>query len=432
MVLHFSLYVFCFFKGEKMLKSKGIVFLLLVSSVFVGSSSACTIGVASGRATADGRPMIWKTRDTYHKNNEVFYNDEYKYKFIGVINAEEGDPAIWQGVNEKGFAILNSQSSDLKKFKEYSSDKENGSFMRKALGYCASVAEFEELLKRTNNAVRETTTNFAVMDAAGEAAIFETANERYRRFDATCPNTAPNGYVVRSNFAFSAGEQNNTSRKKSLSRYNRTSKLLESFYADGKVSYKDILRGQMRDFSDKQSEPLSVPFRAKWSQEDIYGYVECYYSICRNSTVSTSVFVGVLESEDPRLSTMWTILGQPATTIAIPYWPVGKTPVEADGEVTAPLCDAALKIKSLLFDYKERYIDTFKLRDNKGDGLWKILFPAEDRIFAETEAKLAKWRKSGPDAEEMLATESKFAKDALATLEDAYKKLQTWKPNRAR
>jgi len=217
-----------------------------------------------------------------------------------------------------------------------------------------------------------------------------------------------------------------------LSRYNRTSKLLESFYADGKVSYKDILRGQMRDFSDKQSEPLSVPFRAKWSQEDIYGYVECYYSICRNSTVSTSVFVGVLESEDPRLSTMWTILGQPATTIAIPYWPVGKTPVEADGEVTAPLCDAALKIKSLLFDYKERYIDTFKLRDNKGDGLWKILFPAEDRIFAETEAKLAKWRKSGPDAEEMLATESKFAKDALATLEDAYKKLQTWKPNRAR
>ena len=415
-----------------MLKSKGIIFLLLAGFIFVGNLSACTIGAASGRATADGRPMIWKTRDTYHKNNEVFYNDEYKYKFIGVINAEEGDPAIWQGVNEKGFAILNSQSSDLKKFKEYSSDKENGTFMRKALGYCASVAEFEELLKRTNNAVRETTTNFAVMDAAGEAAIFETANERYRKFDATCPNTAPKGYVARSNFAFSAGEQNNRSRKKSMARYKRTSKLLESFYADGKVSYKDILRGQMRDFSDKQSKTISVPFRAKWSPEDIYGYVECYYSICRNSTVSTSVFVGVLDGEDPRLSTMWTILGQPAAAVAIPYWPVGKTPVEADGEVTAPLCDAALKIKSLLFDYKKRYIDTFKLRDDKGDGLWKILFPAEDRIFAETEAKLAKWRKSGPEVEEMLTMENKLAAEVLELLNKTYEKLQTWKPERGK
>ena len=121
MVFHFSLYVFRFFKGKKMLKSKGIIFLLLAGLIFVGNLSACTIGAASGRATADGRPMIWKTRDTIRKNNEVFYNDQYKYKFIGVVNAEESDPAIWQGVNEKGFAILNSQSSDLKKFKEYSS-----------------------------------------------------------------------------------------------------------------------------------------------------------------------------------------------------------------------------------------------------------------------------------------------------------------------
>ena len=67
------------------------VFLIFAS---VGISRACTIGVASGRATVDGRPMIWKTRDTNIKDNKVVYNDACQYKFVGVINAGDSEPAV--------------------------------------------------------------------------------------------------------------------------------------------------------------------------------------------------------------------------------------------------------------------------------------------------------------------------------------------------
>lgn len=412
---------------------KQIISLLVVVFVTftgVGVSWACTIGVASGKSTVDERPMIWKTRDTDIKDNKVLYNNACQYKFVGVINAGDSEPAVWQGVNEKGFAILNAQSDDLGKFKEPSCDFDNGYLMRKALGYCATVDEFETLLIRTNDLFRETMTIYAVMDATGAAAIFETANDRYRKFDATDEKISPNGYIVRSNFSVMAGEENNSSKAASLARYERSSFLMEGFYANGKISHKDILRGQMRDFSDKEGKGISIPYCGKSSEEGEYGYIDCNWSICRNSTASTSVFVGVLDGEDPKLSTMWTILGHPATSIAIPYWPIGETPKEANGESTSQLCDISLEIKTLLFDGKARHIDTFKLRDKNGNGILKKFFPTEDRIFAETEAELAKWRKNSPDVEAMLALEKRYASEVLSLLNKTYEQMKNFEPDR--
>ena len=119
---------------------------------------------------------------------------------------------------------------------------------------------------------------------------------------------------------------------------------------------------------------------------------------------------------------MWTILGQPAAGIAVPYWPVGSTPEAADGDMTAPLCDAANAIRALLFDTENnKLIDTFKLRDKKGEGLWAHLFPAEEYIFNATKPLLEKWRKRGPSVEKMLAAEAKFSNYALAKLREAHK-----------
>ncbi len=72
----------------------------------------CTAGVASGRATADGRPLLWKTRDASATNNEVIWNTSGTYHFVSVISA--GDEASsWMGVNERGFSIINTLSMDL-------------------------------------------------------------------------------------------------------------------------------------------------------------------------------------------------------------------------------------------------------------------------------------------------------------------------------
>jgi hypothetical protein len=111
-------------KNQFSLKNKGVIVLKKISIVssaifvfgaivFTQTCLACTVGVASGKATSDGRPMIWKTRDGHWKNNIVIYNASFKYKFIGVTQV--GSKEVAQGVNEKGFAIITALSKDLRK-----------------------------------------------------------------------------------------------------------------------------------------------------------------------------------------------------------------------------------------------------------------------------------------------------------------------------
>ena len=130
----------------------------------------------------------------------------------------------------------------------------------------------------------------------------------------------------------------------------------------------------------------------------------------------------MLPDESPLLSTLWAILGQPATSVAVPYWPVGKTPAEADGPSTAPLCNVANQFRELLFDYapNSNYIDSYKLRDGESGGLWSMTFPAEDSIFSVAERNLAQWRSDTLDIAEMLETESLLAQFALSEVTNAY------------
>ena len=81
--------------------SRVSLFLLAVLLVpaHVSSQEAleeCTAGVASGIATVDGRPILWKTRDASATNNEVIWNTSGQHPFVSVINA--GDPSSsWMG-----------------------------------------------------------------------------------------------------------------------------------------------------------------------------------------------------------------------------------------------------------------------------------------------------------------------------------------------
>lgn len=397
-----------------------IIFLIVLNfQSYAQGIEECTIGVASGKATIDGRPLLWKTRDYISApNNEVYYNTNYRYKFVSVVSA--GGTDSWMGVNEKGFAILNSASSDLS---AASSGLTHGSLMRYVLGNCATVVAFQHFLDSTNVTGRQTATNLGVIDSTGAAAIFETAGYEYWKFDANDSTIAPDGYVLRTNFAFNGDAKNGLNDGiYSIERYRRTTKLIGDFYAGDSLSYKSILRTQMRDFSDSDSEPVPVPYPRRWQSNRPYGYIYCSLSICRSTSVSAAVIHGVLPHETAKLSTMWTILGQPASGIAVPYWPVGNTPFEANGSYTAPLCDIANQIRELLFDYTDNtdYIDSYKLLDGNGSGLWTKTFPAEDSIFVVAENKLEGWRNGTISIQEMLQTETELARLALTTLQNAY------------
>jgi hypothetical protein len=376
---------------------------------------ACTIGVAAGDATADGRPLLWKSRDQLPQlHNEVHYSTSLVYRHISVINA--GQPwESWMGVNERGFAIANSTSYDLP---TGPSGLTNGALMRVALQTCATVAQFQSLLDSTNVKGRQTQANFAVIDTTGAAAIFETGGWAYWKYDAHDSAVAPEGYVIRTNFAFAGGGY--TGRRQ----YVRSTNLIGELHDEGQLSHASLLRSHSRDFSDYESDPVPVPYPDQMFASTPFGYICTAVSISRAATVSAAVVQGVMPGEPAKLSTMWTMLGQPAAAIAVPYWPVGEVPPEANGPVTAPLCDAALRIKYCTFTYFYvpelhavlDFVDSYALLDEHGGGVWPLTFAAEDSILMIADSLLEVWRLDTPSPREMLNAEAELASYALAEL----------------
>jgi len=401
--------------------------LLLLPSLGYTQESfeECTAGVASGRATTDGRPLLWKTRDAGATENEVIWNTSGRLHFVSVISAGDLESS-WMGVNESGFSVINTASTDLT---PGDAGMHNGTFMVHALQECATVEEFEELLRATNENGRRTFTNYGVIDATGAAAFFETAGHEFWRYDAA---DTEKGYILRTNFAIN-GDRPEHDRPYSMDRFLQTERLMLDFYSTERIDFKEIAKIQVRSFGDAEGKLVGLPITGS-----VEGHQPGFYphssSINRNSSVSFSVIQGVLPSEDSKLSTMWTILGQPSTGILVPYWPVGETPPEADGPETAPLNDVANQIKRELYLEPGRaepesvrgrplYINTLKLQDAEGEGIWRIIMPVEDSIIAESERRLEGWRRSGVDAAQMLETEMTMTSWALATLEKAYQYL---------
>ena len=404
--------------NSSIIKTIFVLSLLLFSGLpaaideYQDPSDGCTVGVASGRATSDGRPLLWKTRDASAVNNEIYFNTFLPYKFIAVVSAGETANS-WMGVNECGFAIINSASTDLA---AGSSGLGNGMLMSYTLGKCRTVNEFQHFLDSTNITGRTTQANFGVIDSTGAAAIYETAGNQYWKFDSNDSIQVPNGYVLRTNFAVHGGGN------AGIERYRRTCDLISAFHDGDSLNYRSIFRHQMRDFSDYSSLPFQIPYPYQLSPGIPFGYIYTQVSICHTYTVSTAVIQGVLPGEKAIFSTLWTILGQPAAAMVVPYWPVGVAPSPANGPSTAPLCDIANLIRPCLFDWPANtgYINTYKLLDGPGSGLWIQTFPAEDSIMAATDSILQNWRSATPVIPDILAFEEQCANYALYKLQEAY------------
>jgi len=380
-------------------------------------SEECTIGVANGNATSDGRPLLWKTRDNADDpDNEIYLNTLFKYQFISLVKAADNLP--WMGVNEKGFAILNSQSLDLP---AGSSGMGNGSFMRYALGNCASMAEFEQLLNSTNVTGRFTQANFGIIDSSGAAAIYETSGNNYWKFDTYDSLVAPDDYLIRTNFSVNGGGN------RGIERYNRSKNLISNFYQGDSLDYNSVLRYHMRDFSDEYSQYVPVPFSDTWCTGCPFGYIYTELSICRNISVAATVIQGVAPGEKAYLTVMLALLGQPATSVFLPYWPLCTPPKVSNGYPTAPICNIANQIRSQVFDYHHNdiFLNSFKLLDRNHDGLWTESFPLEDSILYVFDSKITLWRNDPPNSQDMKNFEDSLANAAYSGLKKIYNRITT-------
>ena len=101
-------------------------FIFLVSFL---PTFPCTVAAVSGKATPDGRALLWKNRDSPAAANKMVYVKGEKYGFIALINADDNSfEHAWAGINTAGFAIMNAASGDLAEGPEGMDD--NGRFMR--------------------------------------------------------------------------------------------------------------------------------------------------------------------------------------------------------------------------------------------------------------------------------------------------------------
>ncbi len=73
--------------------------------------------------------------------------------------------------------------------------------MKKALQTCATVDDFEKLLKKLPQPTR-LEANFGVIDGKGGAAYFELGNFKVVKIDLNDPAVAPFGYVIHTNYSF--------------------------------------------------------------------------------------------------------------------------------------------------------------------------------------------------------------------------------------
>lgn len=390
--------------------------LLLLSAAHL---FPCTAAVVSGRVTPDGRPLLWKNRDTSNPHNKVVFLTGDKFDFIAVINADDKNAvSVWQGINSKGFAIINTASSDLAS--DSQGGGQNGIFMKRALGICADVADFEELLRATAGE-RKVSTNYGVIDARGEACFFETRDDSHVKYDANDPQAAPLGYIVRTNYAFSAPVKNAGG---GYIRFERAQRLFEEAASRQELTCSFILSQAARDLVNEKlhSDPSS---EAEFSTSANPLYINTNDTINRNSTVSVSVFHGAPDPEKAYLASMWVILGQPVTSAAIPLWVQAEgVPEELSGNDRAPLCDLSRELVSFLYDdlrgHMNQYMNATKLLKHKKWGILAALMGIEKAVMTEAENRTAEWEETVPGPEEVLAFEQQTARKVYEALKRSF------------
>jgi hypothetical protein len=378
--------------------------LLICVAFFSEPIVACTTAIVSGRYTTDGRPLLFKQRDTQDLENKITAFSDGKYLYFGLVNTIDTlGKDVFGGFNNAGFAIMNSASYNLN-LKDQGNDVElDGSIMKLALQRCASLADFERLLDSLPRPLK-VSSNFGVIDAKGGAAYYETGNYKYTKYDANDPNIAPLGYIIRTNFSYSGDR----SLDKGLSRYLAAQDLLyqASLTNSFSVNFFISVSRSLKHGLTKTNLYDIIPANAN---EPVFSFFRDY--IPRYLTASAIIIQGINKSELPNQTMMWTILGSPLTTVAIPLWITSSLELPkiliANSVGKASLNEWSLQLKKQLFPIERGegvdYINIAALLTNDQKGILQKIIPLEKQIQNQASGYQNKWRASGTINEKELS-----------------------------
>ncbi|MDR1983430.1 MAG: carcinine hydrolase/isopenicillin-N N-acyltransferase family protein [Prevotellaceae bacterium] len=364
------------------------IVVLITLAAFAEKSIACTSAIITGKATPDGRPLMWKHRDTGTENNRIIYAQGLKYSYIGLTNSSDlKNEEIWAGTNSAGFCIMNTASYNLKDLNDKTEIKDReGIIMRMALECCATTQDFEHFLDTVTKPMG-IETNFGVIDANDGAAYYEVNNFVYEKYDANNPETAPNNYIIRTNYSCSGREDEGMG----YIRYENaihlfTNRETEKFTPEWLLSsasrsyYHSVLNCDLR---------TTMP---KYTIDQDY--------IPRNSSAASIVFQGVRQGELATRTTMWTLIGFPPCSVVVPLWVQGgeqlpEIMIKTADSNNSPLCDKVVALKNKVFPIKrgngEKYMNFSLLYNENGTGIIQKIEPYEKEIFEETYKKINEW-----------------------------------------
>lgn len=350
---------------------------------------ACSSAVISGKVTPDGRPLLWKNRETGHLRNHMAYIKGEKYDFVANVNSDSypAEKEAWIGSNTAGFALMNTQSYNLVREDIADDDRgpANGRVIYRALEVCATVADFCHFLD-TIQKPSGIEANFGVIDAQGGAAMFEVDEHSYKMFDANDPNVAPHGYVARTNFS-NGGELN---EGYGYVRYLEVERVLSKACAMGGITPQLIFSDLARSFRnnildvDLRSGDFNYPETSGWFVDQDF--------IPRYNTSCSVVVQGVKKGENPELSIVWTILGYPPTSVAVPLWVKDNLPTMVcynEDLKASPLSAVSLKLADeKVFHYKQgggtnRYLHWENLYNLQGTGIMQRLIKVEEELYRQ-------------------------------------------------
>lgn len=299
-----------------MRKIHAFITIAVVAALLLCTSagSACTSAIVSSRASATGRPLLWKHRDTGADNNFLARVEptDSTHGYVGLFNG--GDSLlteVWMGMNDCGFAIMNTATYNLAPDTARVKDRE-GVVMALALAQCATVDDFAKLLARLPKPMG-VQANFGVIDAHGGAAYFETDDYSYVRFDV---NDDPRGYIVRTNFSITGTPEHGSG----YIRFMAAETLLAQ---TDSITPATFTEGLSRSFYHGLTK---TDYLAEGEQ-----YVFDSDFIPRDISTASIVIEGIANQAETRPD-MWAVLGYP------PLSPVGHVTLDSIPDEFGPTC----------------------------------------------------------------------------------------------
>lgn len=370
-----------------MLKHLTIAFCL--GALGILPAICCTSAIIGADVNPYGRPLLWKNRDTSAFDNKIEYIPAKDGEFAYVALYNSADSLLqeaWMGMNEYGFAVMNTASYNLKDDDVPAKDMDKeGYLMTKALKRCKTVDDFAMFLDTISKPMG-VEANFGVIDAYGNGAYFETDNQNYTRYNL---DEAEDHVLVRTNYSYSGRDNEGygfireANAKHLLSPFINKKEVAPEVFTEylSHSFYHDLLGKDFRDYD------------VKWVVDQDF--------IPRYTSVASIVIEGCKplapgEEPDPDFLKeqyiMWTSLGYPPCSEVMPVWckedGVDKSLRGNPETGRSDKCDKVLARKAEVFPFTkgngEKYIDMSKLFNDEGTGYVQVLVPKNLETYRKT------------------------------------------------